>query len=364
MQVNAGNELRRMILDNTIIESIIKLAFNVFGDALVKTAITIFEKNTDNKNNKVKLTTITEENTLNQLKLPTIIKIQDKFDEEKWVKYFDKELSLPPTKMMPLEQTGIVKKGILTGYNPFFMLTKDIIEKYKIHSKYLVPVVSKNTFGCYLDVNDYGVYLLKVNESKGVLEKTDDGRKVLKYIIDAENTSVIAKGTNKLQKISELYNLVRRKLWYSLPLQNPASILIRRTIHHFPTIYENNGTFFTTDGYIEFTPKNHNHIKAHLAYMTSSFFASELESIGHAAGGGALSLVPNNLKISRTLDFENISKKQINDLDKAWDKFKQNTNRDDLNTVVFKILGLVEKKDEVEKLLKTQMNKRLGLQIS
>ena len=86
---------------------------------------------------------------------------------------------------------------MLTGYNPFFMVNEDIIKKFDIPAKYLVPVVSKEVDGCYIDDNDFGVYLLKVNEPKGVLLKTKEGKKILKYIEHGEDTEVLAKGQKR-----------------------------------------------------------------------------------------------------------------------------------------------------------------------
>ena len=147
-------------------------------------------------------------------------------------------------------------------------------------------------------------------------------------------------------------------MWYSLPLKNPAPILIRRTIHRFPTIYENNNKFYTTDGYIEFTPYNLKYTKAYLAYMASSFFALLLEDIGHAAGGGALSLVPNNIKIVQAPDFDSLSPKTIDNLNKSWEKYKQDTNRDKLNDIVSAELGF-EDRHQIDELLDIQTKRRL-----
>lgn len=358
LQVNAGKALRKTIRDNTIMEKIFKMAYNVFSGALVKTAISIFEKNTDNKNHKVELASLTDEGMLQLLTFPTHRILQSSFEDDKWLKYFSSKLPVPEIKMRCLKDLGIVKKGMLTGYNPFFMVNEDIIKKFDIPAKYLVPVVSKEVDGCYIDDNDFGVYLLKVNEPKGVLLKTKEGKKILKYIEHGEDTEVLAKGQKELKKIPKLYNLVRRNVWYSLPLKNPAPILIRRTIHRFPTIYENNNKFYTTDGYIEFTPYNLKYTKAYLAYMVSSFFALLLEDIGHAAGGGALSLVPNNIKIAQAPDFDSLSPKTIDNLNKSWEKYRQDTNRDKLNDIVSAELGF-EDRHQIDELLDIQTKRRL-----
>ena len=111
MQTAAGTMLRKIILENTNMKKIIKMNYNVFEGALVKTAITIFEKGAT-PDNIVELISVTKKHKLNQLDLPTNKIKQNKFNNEKWIKYFESIVFTPKINLVKISDMGNVKKGL------------------------------------------------------------------------------------------------------------------------------------------------------------------------------------------------------------------------------------------------------------
>ena len=134
--------------------------------------------------------------------------------------------------MMQMRDAGSIKRGKVTGYRDFFILSQSTINEYNIPAKYLCPVIPSGVHSCLLTSDCVTEYLLNVNESKDELLKNDDGKKVLKYIESAERTKIIIKrGSLRTNtKISELPTMKARRLWYSLKLGISPPMFLSRLI--------------------------------------------------------------------------------------------------------------------------------------
>ena len=110
-------------------------------------------------------------------------------------------------------------------------------------------------------------------------------------------------------------------------------------IHKNVKIYENNGNFFTLDVFACFTPNNETYTHAFLAYFSTSYFSLYLEKNGHAMGGGALKLQIIDYKNTLVPNFDELSKKDLEKIFKAWIRYREDFDQKKLDGVVYEILG-------------------------
>ncbi len=347
LHMRYGKNIRLLFLDNTSVLEIIKPTYNIFKDADTPTAILLLQKQ-QTEDHTVLFKTVNKEG-FESGKFTIIAKPQKEILTDNWNNYFSNTEFIPKIKMVNMFDVGIIKGGQKTGCNDFFVLTKDMIKKYEIAEEYRKSIISNDIHEGLL--TDYVVseYLLDVNDSKGELVRSKNGKKVLKYIEYGEETEIIPqKGKNvKPCLISELSSVTNRNMWYSLGLQNPPSIFLSQIIDKRLKVYENNDEFYSLDVFAYFTPNNKNHIHAFLAYLASSWFLLYMEQNGHSMGGGALKFQIYDYKNSPVPDFNEMGEKNIHRMEMAWLFYRENFNRKKLDNIVFPILGFNENEKNI-----------------
>ena len=364
MHFDYGENIRKLFLDNCDILEITKSTFNVFEDADTATAIILLRK-LQTKNHKAQFKTVNnggfESDTFTINKKP-----QKELTSDNWNNYFSDFDFMPKIDMIKMYDAGIVKRGKTTGCNDFFVLTKDIIEKYGITKEYRKPVISDSIHERALIDNDVKEYLLDVNDTKGKLVKSDNGKKVLRYIEYGEKTKIIPKkGKNKTPcLISELSTVKNRKMWYSLDLIDKHQIFLAIFAHKRMKFYENNGSYYARNNFAYFTPSNLDYVHSFLSYFSSSYFALLLEINGHIAGGGALQFLTGDYKKSLVPNFDKFSKSDLSKMSKAWMDYREDFNKEKLDNIVFTVLGFNEDEkkmilDKLESKINTRINKKI-----
>lgn len=367
MHMGYGNALQQLFLENKI-HSILKPNFNIFQDADTKPAIIIIEKNSKNTDHVVNLIHANNESDLIKMNPDNIKqKRQQDFEIENWNKYFDNDELEINISTIAIDMIGKIKRGITTGANKFFVINAEIIKKYDIDKKYLIPVISNDIKGVDLHGVKPTQYLLNVNEPKGDLLKTTEGKNVWEYINEIGNTETIPKkGSNKTScKLYELDTLAARTLWYSLNINEIPTILLARFAHGRMKIYENNDKFCAKDNYVIFSPHDKKYIKAYLAYFTSSYFTLLTEKNGHPHGGksgGALQLLAGDWKKILVPDFTE-QKTNYMKLIEAWDIYKKNLEIDPLDDVVLSMLFQINSSYDLKE-LKTKIRSEIKMHIN
>ena len=361
MSFGYGKSLQQLLLDKCSIDVLMRTQFNVFEDADIRTVTTILKKSIDS-NNTVKLIYAKKKEELLKADSKPISKRQPEFEIGNWIDYFAESKFIPRIEMVKLSDTGNVKRGKTTGCNDFFVLTKDVIEKYNIVEKYLKPIISNDIHFGLLEYSDSKEYLLNVNESKGKLVKSEDGKKVLKYIEHGEKTTITPKrGKNpKPCLISELSTVKNRNIWYSLNLKDADRIFLSQIIYKYVKVYENNDSFFTLDVFACFTPNNETHTHAFLAYFSSSYFSLCLEKNGHSMGGGALKFQIIDYKNALVPNFDRLSKKDLEKMSKAWLEYREDFDQKKLDDVICDVLGFttneqIKIREELQILIKQRI---------
>ena len=364
MSYDYGKSLQQVLIDKSRISVLMRTKFNAFTDADVKTVTVILEKTVD-PHNIIKLIYADKEGEISSQNAVYIEKSQKELRVGNWNLYFLNNDLQPKIPMVKLSDTGNVKRGKTTGCNDFFVLTSETIKEYGIASKYYKPIISRDIHEGILTNSDATEYLLNVNESKGKLVKTEEGKQVLEYIVKAgENTKVTPKkGKNQTPRmISELSSVKSHKpWWYSLKMGNPPAIFLGRFANEKMKFYENNGNFYARDNFAYFTPNNAENTYAFLAYLSSSWFSLYLEKNGHPAGGGALQFLTRDYKNALIPNFDVIDKENVKNMKKAWCNYREDFDQKKLNSVVLKILGFTaEEIKQVREELEDIRNKRLS----
>ncbi len=359
LHVGYGAYMRELFLTNCNISKIIKYEFNVFDDADIVTATVILKKVTKSDNKTKLCRAASKEDTLECNFICEILSQASLDMDKNWNGYFPQTHFEPSVEMVKMKNAGKVRFGKKTGYNKFFLLTQEIIDKYNIVDKYKVPVVSKDTPEGYLGGMQITEYLLNVNVEKGELLKNTDGRNVLEYIKTGEPSDEDLDESDDKVVVSAMSSIASRKLWYSLNLQDPASIFLGRFADKQMKMYENDGRFYARDNFVLFTPHSEEHKHAFLAYFVSSWFSLHLEKNGHAMGGGALYMQTINYKEAPVPDFTKIPQKTIDELKNAWLKYRDDFKRDELDEVVFSALGFTpEQGEEIKHELELHIKRR------
>ncbi len=361
LHMGYGVGMRELFLSNCNILRIIKYEFNVFEDADIVTATTILKKTTGSVAYTM-LCRATSEEATHEGNFICKIMPQTSLDMDKnWNVYFPQMHFEPSIEMIKMKNAGKVKFGKKTGCNDFFLLTQEIIAKYNIVWKYRVPAISKNMRGGYLKGKQITEYLLNVNVSKGDLAKNEGGRDVLKYIEAGERMNNWKGFDDDKDKIvvSTISSVASRNPWYSLNLNTSTPIFLAQFANKQMKIYENDGSFYARNNFDCFTPDNDEHKHAFLAYFVSSWFSLYMEKNGHVLGGGAMRMLTNDYKKALVPDFTKIPQETIDELKKAWLKYREDFERDELDEVVFSALGFSpEQGEEIKAELERHIDKR------
>ncbi len=352
-----GKNIRKLFLDNCDILEITKTNFNVFEDADISTAIILLKKSQTKDHNALFKTVNKggfESNNFTKTE-----KSQNKLNTDNWNNNFSDFKLMPKIDMVKMEDVGIIKRGKTTGCNDFFILTKDVIEKYGIAEQYVYPCVSRNITS--IDLNDVNPdeYLLNVNETKGQLTKTKDGKKILEYIEKMGSKKIIPKkgSLSKECKIKDLETISNRKIWYSLGLDKSQLplIILARFAHGRMKIYENNGNYFSRDNCVWFIPHSEKFVKPILAYLSSSYFTLLSEICGHSQSGksgSALQLLTGDWKKIYLPDLTKIDK-ICEILTDTWNTYKNDLDLEKLDDTVISILFQSNNLKHIQKIKQT-----------
>lgn len=140
--------------------------------------------------------------------------------------FFEK---LVPQLNSKIKDIANVHLGLTSGYNPFFYLKKDEIEKYGIEKKYLTPLIKspKDCKNYYLTKMETQWYVLNIQDEKNDLS----GTKALKYIEIAEESGIPKRPYFKNKSIKKWYKLPM----FSAPLLQPYDVDKRHFTAYNPT---------------------------------------------------------------------------------------------------------------------------------
>ena len=335
MHAGYGKNLQHILLEKCRLDTLVKMPPNVF-DADVTTIVAIMER--DGSPAGVRTAQVADARRTGAIRYKTIQ--QKSIKPGNWNLLFAERVHEPRIGMVRMSETGILKRGITTGHNGFFVLNGDDLKKHKIAKKYTLPAVSGSMRGGLL--SNAKEYLLNVQDSKRQLAKTAAGRRMLEYIEAGEATMIKPKkGTDtEPRPISELGTVgSHTPWWYSLDPGEPPDIFLTRFADRRMKIYENDGRFYATDNFACFAPHDKSMVHAFLAYLSSSWFMYYMEMHGRPAGAGALQMLMADYKEAPVPNFDRMSGADTSRMSGAWLAYRESFDLAKLDDTVFDVLG-------------------------
>ncbi|MEM2871961.1 MAG: N-6 DNA methylase [Candidatus Caldarchaeum sp.] len=323
LEVDYGEPFQKFLLDHCKILYVVEFDRAIFPDAEVNTAVTIIEKESDKQKreqNLVKFVRVKQRMDLEVL-LRLIQEAEGSFEdisirinvvkqgdlvEGKWNFYlraptvYQKVIRSP--KIKPLAYVAEVFRGPVTGYNDYFIISKEKAKEWGIEPQFLKLCVSspKKIKGLVIRKDDVQEYFFMVNRPKHDLTGTN----ALKYIEHGEQLEVdVVRGSQGgRRKLPELETISARELWYAIPQPREADIFLQYLIHERPRAFWNMAKAHAPNTIHYIIPKHEDYTLSILGYLNSSVNALMLELYGRSYGGGVLKIEVYELRNLPVID--------------------------------------------------------------
>lgn len=221
MDVNYGREIKKYLLDEVTLLRIHRFDPDEvqFENALVSSAVVWFRKSKPPRSHSIEFT---YGGTHATPKISHFISNRELRDAPKWTKFSLKSSEERNSAIgLKLSDLFIIKRGIATGANDFFILTPDQIKEHNLPKEYLSPILPspRHIKEKEISANRRGeptlekkLFLLTCDLPESVVKKQQPELwKYLKLGIKHE--------------INERYLCRHRNPWYSQEIRPPAPIL-------------------------------------------------------------------------------------------------------------------------------------------
>ncbi|MFB3895821.1 MAG: class I SAM-dependent DNA methyltransferase [bacterium] len=259
-------------------------------------------------------------------------------------------------KLIPLNEIASIRRGFTTGINEFFYLTEEDIKHWEIEPEFLKPVIKspKECPGLIIDPQNLKNKVFLCHKDKSELIGTN----ALKYILWGEKQ----KTKGEKQKRSgipypKVPTVMNRKLWYDLGEQHKEKVLIQKqTGDRFLVPYNLSGAQLDCNlyGLVFKSDKIGLGLSIYLNSTLAHLFR-ELFGRSNLGDGGLKTeeidwaiLYTPQIDILKTIQekgktiFNNIARR---DIDSIFDEVKKK-DRQELDKIIFHALGITSKDDQ------------------
>lgn len=221
MDVNYGNEIKEYLLQNVTLLRVHRFSPRdvQFGDALVSSAVVWFKNEAPSADHTVEFT---YGGTLLRPNLRRLVSVEELHNITKWSNIDLNDFCFEHTKnRATLSDFFYIKRGLATGANEFFILTKEQVLKNNLPSEFLLPILPSPRFLPVdeIEADNHGnpildrqLFLLECNLPEN--EVKDKFPTLFKYIQNG-----VEKG------FSERYLCRHRSPWYSQENRPPSPLL-------------------------------------------------------------------------------------------------------------------------------------------
>jgi hypothetical protein len=243
--------------------------------------------------------------------------------------------------LAPLKMWAQVQRGYTTGANEFFYLTEEVVDKWSIEEKFRQPLVKSLRGVDHLELSaNHAQFEVLLVPPEAKLQGTAAGR----YIEWGEEQGFHLRRT-----------CAGRDPWYSIPIQDPAPIVLPKGIwhRHFAPLLKDkvavDQQLYQID-LAEYLP-----LKAIAALLNSVWFSLQVELRGRVSfGKGLLWLAAYELEEVQLPDPRLLSPEQVLRLEEAFTRLAEkplagsleelnNPARQALDEAVFDVLGFSAK---------------------
>jgi len=342
-EVDYGIPFQKFLLGTMKVLYVIEFDRAVFPDAEVNTAVVILQKETSAQqrhNSLVRFVRLKKKMGLaDELELiqtnedyeddrvrVNVVR-QGELVEGKWNVY----LRAPPVyrqilrnrKIKPLEKVAAdVFFGLKTGYNPFFILSKEDIADRGIENEFLKPILDspKHLRGLALKKKDITHYVLSVDRNKSSLR----GTQVLKYIEwgEAQKVEVLRGSERKPRSIPDLESVsTHRPFWYSVRELPEPDILIAQFSDKQLIVILNEARALASDNFLYVVCRNREDAKLVFGFLNSSMGALCGELNSRSYGGGVLKMQTYEAKSIPVLDPSCLTPQERHTVERAAEEY-------------------------------------------
>jgi adenine-specific DNA-methyltransferase len=227
--------------------------------------------------------------------------------EEKWTQYYleEREIGLlralkTHPRLTRFGQIGCVDVGVVTGNNPFFVLTEEQVQEHGL-SDFTRPLVGRTAQlpGLLYTEEDW-----QTNRQIGILCHLLNLPAVPFDALPEAARRYVQSGEAREMHVG--FKCRNRKLWYIVPTLWPPHAFLFRQIHGYPKLVENRTGATSTDTIHRVRYGQPEHAaQISLAFLNSMTFAFA-EVLGRSYGGGVLELEPNEAEQIPVPFFEGI----------------------------------------------------------
>lgn len=300
MDVNYGEAVKQYLMTNVQLIRIHRFKVDdlQFADALVSSSIVIF------RNNKPTASEAIEFSIGGSINNPEVIKTIERKQlksKDKWTNLFTDDFKSDKPQAT-LGDFFSVKRGIATGDNDFFIIDQETIDRYKIPSEFLRPILPSPRYikGDRIDSTDglpdveHRQFLFSCSLPESVLKEKYP--KVWDYI-----STGIERGVQKG------YICSRRTPWYSCEDREPAAIVVpymgrSETSNRMFRFILNTSRAITTNVYLLLYPKpqyarcmKDEAVLTEIWHELNTIPTDILSRNGRFYGGGLRKMEPNEL---------------------------------------------------------------------
>ncbi|KXA94025.1 hypothetical protein AKJ65_05675 [candidate division MSBL1 archaeon SCGC-AAA259E19] len=253
-----------------------------------------------------------------------VVKVEELDFQKNWSSYlYRKKIGIEDKRMIKFSEIGRLKRGIATGNNEFFTLTKEEAKKRKIlnHTETILRT-SKHLKGFSFS-------------SSRIKELEEDGVPTELLYID-ENTEITPELEDYLEEgkekgVQNSYLCKNRNPWYEVERRTPPSAFVtymgrgepRFILNEAKSLYLNNchGLYLNEDIGKE-------RLKSLLLFLNSFFDREYIRGYTKNYSGGLFKIEPSDLEDTKILDVFSLSRNKIKKLAKRFDSLESNVQRD------------------------------------
>lgn len=328
-----GTVVKEYLKQKEVLKTIIKFDYNnkIFEDAITTSCILLLENTHNDTVDFISVHSPEELTNYQTIEEKITYKYDDLVSSEKWLKYFSSEQSpIFSDNLITFSNIATVKRGIATGKNKFFVISKEKKEELNISDNVCIPCISKSADISGLIFTDKH-YNDLYNKNKKVI--LFDGTKS----ISTQDYNYIQYGESI--KANETYLNSHKNPWYSIDQREVAPIWISVFSRNKLKVVRNttNTKNLTTFHSVYLKEKYINYTNILFCYLLTPIAQKILKQYKREYGNGLDKFEPNDINNSKILDLRILSAEDVDKINSIYFEIS-NDKIDDLDAIFRKYL--------------------------